>query len=155
MDDIPHPTAAEARAALRAAGAARDAAARSARSLPTWYPATSALLFAIGLSLLGLQWALPEMNWKLATALELAAALLVATHCGLAQHYERRPGIIQLSPRSVSPRALISAYAGVLAIASAAALLWQLAGFFITAGIGGGLVNWLVLLRERRTGALS
>ncbi|MEU7061266.1 hypothetical protein [Streptomyces sp. NPDC046197] len=155
MDDIPHPTAAEARAALRAAGEAKDAAARPARSLPAWYPATSGLLFAVGLGCLGLQWALPHVTWKLAATLELAAALLVAAHCVLAQRFEKRPGIIQISPRSVSPQALISAYAGALAIAATAALLWHLAGFVIAAGLCGGLVNWLVLRRERRTGAGS
>ncbi|WP_055495770.1 hypothetical protein [Streptomyces sp. TP-A0356] len=155
MDDIPRPTAAQARAALGAAEAARAAAARPARSLPAWYPATSGLLFTVGLGLLGLQWALPHVSWKLASALELAAALLVGTHCLLAQRFERRPGIIQVSPRSVSPQVLIGAYAAVLVAAAIAALLWHLGAFVIAAGLGGGLVNWLVLRRERRTGASS
>ncbi|MFC9635102.1 hypothetical protein ACFTY8_39110 [Streptomyces mirabilis] len=155
MDDVPHPTAAEARAALGAAEAARAAAARPAHSLPSWYPAANGVLLAVGLGLLGLQWALPHVTWKLATALEMAAALLIGAHCVLAQRFERRPGIIQISPRSVSPQTLIGAYAGVLAFAAAAALLWHLAGFVIAAGVSGGLVNWLVLRRERRTGAAS
>ncbi|MYR86494.1 hypothetical protein GTY41_16515 [Streptomyces sp. SID685] len=155
MDDVPPPTAAEASAALGAAEAARVAAARPARSLPSWYPLASGLLLAAGIGVLGLQWALPTMTWKLEATLELAAALLVGTHCVLSQRYERRPGIIQISPRSVTPRALIGAYVGVLVMAAAAALLWHLAGFVIVAGLCGGLVNCLVLRRERRRGAAS
>ncbi|MGV9337824.1 hypothetical protein [Streptomyces sp. NPDC003688] len=115
----------------------------------------SGLLLAVGLTSLGLQWALPHPTWKVETALELAAAVLVTAHCVLAQRFERRPGIIQISPHSLSLRALIGAYACVLAVAVAAALLWHLAGFVIALGLGGGLVNWLVLRHERGTGGSS
>lgn len=155
MDDVPHPTAAEASAALGAAEAARAAAARPARPLPSWYPLASGLLLAVGIGVLGLQWALPVMTWKLEATLELAAALPVGTHCVLAQRFERRPGIIRICPRSVTPRALIGAYLGVLVTAATAALLWHLGGFVIVAGLGAGLVNCLVLRRERRRGAAS
>ncbi|MGV9995330.1 hypothetical protein [Streptomyces sp. NPDC003374] len=150
MDDTSRPTAAEARAALRTAAAARNAA-RPTHSLPAWYPATSGLLFATGLTLLGLQWALPHVTWKSETALELGAALLVAAHIVLSQRYETRPGIIHTSPHSVSPQVLAITYTGVLAIAVTAALLWHRAGFVIAAGLAGGLANWLVLQHERTT----
>ncbi|WP_333736248.1 hypothetical protein [Streptomyces sp. IBSBF 2806] len=155
MDDVPQPTGAEAYAALGAAEAARAAASRPARSLPFWYPVVSGLLLAVGIGLLGLQWALPHMTWELEATLELAAALLVGAHCVLAQRFERRAGIIQISPRSVTPQALVGAYVGVLTVAAAAALLWHLAGFVMAAGLGGGLVNWLILRHERRAGAAS
>ncbi|GGU48130.1 hypothetical protein GCM10010211_10370 [Streptomyces albospinus] len=154
MDDTPATSAARAAAALRIAETARTAAAQRPRPLPSWYPAANGLLFAAGFTLIGLQWVVTTAPWQLTAGCQLAGAVLLVVQCALAQRIERRPGIIQTVPRFISGRLLTTAYLVPLAPAAVLCLAFGLAGLFITTGVSGGLVNWLLLHRERSmTGA--
>jgi len=144
MNGTPAPDAA---AALRAAEAAHDAAARPSAALPTWYPAVNGGLMAAGLILIGLRWAVPN-SW-LSVALLLVGALLVAAQVVLTRRIEHRPGIIHTYPRHTGRLQVTLTYAGVLVVATGAGGFFGLAGLFIVGGIGGGLVNWWLLTRER------
>jgi len=140
-------------AALRAAEAAHDAAARPGVAPPAWYPAVNGGLMAVGLALIGLRWAVPD-SW-LSVALLLVGALLVAAQVVLARRFEHRPGIIQAYPRQTGRRQVTLTYAGVLVVAAGAGGFFGLAGLFIGGGIGGGLANWWLLTRERAGDARS
>ncbi|MEU9502461.1 hypothetical protein [Streptomyces sp. NPDC048196] len=149
MDDTPATSAAKAATALRIAEAARAAAVERPRPLPAWYPAANGLLFAAGFTLIGLQWVVATAPWQLTAGCQLAGAVLLVVQCFLAQRVERRPGIIQTVPRFISGRGLATAYLASLALAAALFLVSGPAGLFITLGVSCGLVNWLLLHRER------
>ncbi|MFK8846533.1 hypothetical protein [Streptomyces sp. Ac-502] len=154
MEDTPAPSAARAAAALRIAEAARAAAVERPQPLPAWYPALNGLLFAAGFTLIGLQWVLVTAPWQLTAGCQLAGAVMLAVQVVFAQRIERRPGIIQTVPRFISRRRLATAYLAPLALATVLSFVFGLAGLFITVGVSGGLVNWLLLQRERAmTGA--
>ncbi|GCB47530.1 hypothetical protein [Streptomyces sp. NL15-2K] len=144
MHDIP---ASGAAAALRAAEAARDAAARPGGALPAWYPAANGGLMAAGLTLIGSRWIAAD-SWP-SVALLLVGALLVAAQIVLAHRVEHRPGIIHAYPRHVGRRQVTLTYAGVLFVVAGAGALFGLAGLFIVGGVGGGLANGWLLSQER------
>ncbi|MFE9448702.1 hypothetical protein [Streptomyces sp. NPDC006739] len=149
MDETPAHSAASAAAALRIAETARAAAAERPRPIPAWYPAANGLLFAAGFVLIGLQWVVRTAPWQLTTGFQFAGALLLAVQCVLAQWIERRPGIIQTVPRCTSGRRLAAAYLAPLVLAFVLFFAFGPGGLLITVGVSGGLVNWLVLHRER------
>ncbi|NUR05165.1 MAG: hypothetical protein HOY79_54295 [Streptomyces sp.] len=149
MDDTPAQSAASAAAALRIAESARAAAAKRPRPIPAWYPAANGLLFAAGFVLISLQWVVPTAPWQLTTGFQLAGAVLLVVQCVLAQSIERRPGIIQTVPRFTSGRRLATAYLAPLALAVVLFFAFGPGGLLITIGVSAGLVNWLLLRRER------
>ncbi|MGC9381754.1 hypothetical protein [Streptomyces sp. MH13] len=148
MHDTPAHGAVDAAAALRAAEAARDAAARPGAALPAWYPAVNGGLMAAGLVLIGLRWAVDGPS-ALSVALLLAGALLVAAQVVLARRFEHKPGIVQAFPRHTGRRQVMLTYAVALVVAVGAGAFFGAAGLFIAGGVGGGLANWWLLTRER------